>query len=127
MQKESIIRIKSYEFALKIARFSKQLTKEKEFHISNQLFRSGTAIGALVEEAAGAQTGKDFYHKLSIAYKEALESKYWLRLISDLELNQKKQGDELLYFNEEILKILASILMTMKKKLINEKGNNGKY
>jgi four helix bundle protein len=75
--KESIIRSKSYNFALGIIEVYKHLTSEqREFVISKQLLRSGTSIAANIEEADGAQSKKDFLHKVSIAYKESRETKY---------------------------------------------------
>jgi four helix bundle protein len=79
MKKNNIIQEKSFLFAKKIVILFKQLQNQKEFIISKQLLRSGTAIGALVEEAIGAESDKDFIHKLSISYKEARETFYWLR------------------------------------------------
>ena len=81
---ESKIKEKSYSFSLKIIRFYQHLTQQKkEFVLSKQLLRSGTSIGANVEEALAAQSRKDFLHKMSIASKEARESNYWLRLLRD--------------------------------------------
>ncbi len=82
--KENIIQVKSYAFSLKIVKLYKQLVDEKrEYVLSKQLLRSGTSIGANIEEAIGGQYEKDFYAKLTISYKEARETKYWLRLLKD--------------------------------------------
>ena len=77
---ENVVRDKSYLFALKIIRLHKGLRKQREFVISNQLLRSGTSIGANVEEATAAFTKRDFVYKMAIASKEARETHYWLRL-----------------------------------------------
>ena len=79
--KENIIQQKSYLFAIKIIELYKHLIgTKKEFVLSRQLLRSGTSIGANIEEALGGQSKKDFISKISIAYKEARETKYWLSL-----------------------------------------------
>ena len=84
MKEESIISKKSYSFALRIVALYKYLIDEKhEFVLSKQVLKSGTSIGANVEEANGAQSRADFVAKLNIAYKEGRETKYWLRLLYD--------------------------------------------
>lgn len=84
MKKDNVIQEKSYNFAIRIVKLSQYLIDEKkEFVLSKQVLRSGTSIGANVEEAIGGQSRKDFFAKLTIAYKEARESKYWLRLLRD--------------------------------------------
>ena len=80
---KSIVKQKSYDFALKIIRFSAWLKMNKHFEISSQLLRSGTSIGANVEEALAGQSQKDLSAKMSIASKEARETNYWLRLLTD--------------------------------------------
>ena len=84
MKTDNIVQIKSYAFAVKIVNVCRELIAQKrEFVLSKQLLRSGTAVGALIEEAIGGQTDKDFFAKLTIAYKEARETKYWIRLLTD--------------------------------------------
>lgn len=79
---ESILRTKSYSFALRVVHLSRYLVEEKrEYVISKQVTRSGTSIGANVEEGNQAQSQRDFVHKLSVALKEAVETNYWLRLL----------------------------------------------
>ena len=91
------------------------LTKDKkEFILSKQLIRSGTSIGANVEEAIGAQSKNDFISKISISYKEARETLYWLSLLTDSGFLNKQQSDTLVCDCEELLKILGSILRTSK-------------
>ncbi|MEQ8624706.1 MAG: four helix bundle protein [Vicingaceae bacterium] len=117
-EKENPLKEKSYAFALKIARIVTQIQLEKkEYVLSKQLLRAGTSIGANVEEAIGGQSNKDFLHKISIAYKEARESHYWLRLLIDLEKVNNKVGKELLIDAEELLKIITAIQRTLKAKL----------
>ena len=80
-----------------------------------QLLRSGTLIGANIEEAIGGSSRKDFIYKLEIAYREARETKYWLRLLKEAELLDSKLADSFIVDCEEILKILAAILNSSKK------------
>jgi four helix bundle protein len=83
--------------------------------LCTQLLRSGTLIGANIEEAIGGSSRKDFIYKLEIAYREARETKYWLRLLKEAELLDSKLADSFIVDCEEILKILAAILNSSKK------------
>ena len=84
MKTDNVIQEKSFAFAIRIVNAYKYLKFEKqEFVLSKQMLRSGTSIGANVEEAIGGQSKADFISKLSIAYKEARETLYWLRLLND--------------------------------------------
>ncbi|NNK73013.1 MAG: four helix bundle protein [Flavobacteriaceae bacterium] len=115
MKTDNIIQSKSYEFAIKIVNIYKHLTEEKkEYILSKQLLRSGTSIGANVEEAIGGQSRRDFYSKLSIAYKEARESHYWIRILSDTDYLDRKSAADLLSQVNEILKIIGSIRNTVR-------------
>ena len=115
---ENPLKDKSYAFALKIIESYKTLKEDKkEFILSRQLLRAGTSIGANVEEAIGAQSKKDFLSKVSIAYKEARESKYWLRLLRDSKLIDAKVADELIQDIEELLKLMGAIISSTKKAL----------
>ncbi|HAQ02676.1 TPA: four helix bundle protein [Candidatus Nomurabacteria bacterium] len=115
MKGNNIIREKSYSFSLKIIKIYQELTQEKkEFILSKQLIRSGTSIGANIEESTGAQSKNDFIAKLSISYKETWETLYWLRLLTDSGFLNKKQSDILIFDCEELLKILGAILKTSK-------------
>ena len=118
MKENNLIRDKSYQFALEIIKVYKYLQNEKkEFLLSKQLLRSGTSIGANVEEAIGGQSKKDFFAKLSIAYKETRETHYWLRLLRDSEYLTSQQAEKLLSECDEILRILGSIQLSIQKKL----------
>ena len=120
MKEENPVQEKSYTLALRIVELYKYLTEEKkEFVLSKQILRSGTSIGANVEEAEGAQSEKDFLSKMSIAYKEARETKYWLRLLNDSGYLEEKQAQSLFQDINEILKLLGSIQKTMKHKIRN--------
>lgn len=116
--KENIIQSKSYNFALHIVVFYQYLVKEKkEFVLSKQVLRSGTSIGANVEEALGGQSKKDFVSKLSIAYKEARETHYWIRILRDSHIINIQEAYELLNECDEIIKIIGSIRKTVYKDL----------
>src|SRR5690606_14159227 len=86
MKTDNIIAKKSFDFAVAIIKLYVHLKQNNEFIISKQLLRSGTSIGANVEEAIAPQSKKDFISKMSIASKEARETKYWLRLLSEAQL-----------------------------------------
>lgn len=86
MKKDNIILEKSFNFALQIIELYKQLITEKEFVLSKQLLRGGTSIGANAEEATAAMSKKDFTAKMSIASKEARETRYWIRLLDKSKL-----------------------------------------
>lgn len=117
--KENIIVDKSYKFAVRIIKLYLYLKKEKnEFELSKQILRSGTAIGSNVEEAVGGYSRKDFSAKLGISYREARETKFWLRLLHDTEFVDTKLFESLYYDCEELLKIIGSIQVTLKKKNI---------
>ena len=116
MKQGNVIQGKSYLFALETVKLCSWLVNEKhERVISNQLLRSGTSIGANVEEAIGGQSKKDFSNKLRISYKEARETHYWLRLLRDVGYVSQERAVELLTSCEEILKILTSILKTLQQ------------
>ena len=114
--KENIIQKKSYDFAIKIIELYKYLIEtKKEFILSKQLLRSGTSIGANIEEALGGQSKKDFISKLSIAYKEARETKYWLSLLRESKYMTQEELSPAFDSCEEILKILGKIQKTSKE------------
>ena|SRR5699024_288709 len=115
MKKENIIQEKSYEFALRIIHLNKLIIEQhKEYTLGKQILKSGTSVGANVEEAIGAQSRKDFKAKLSISYKEARETHYWLRLLRDAQIINKKLAKSMLQDCEELLKIIGSIIKTLK-------------
>ena len=95
--KESVLKEKSYQFALRVIKLYKYIVAEKkEYVLSKQILRSGTSIGANIEEANQAQSKADFVHKLSISQKEAFETDYWLRLLRDSEYLTETQANSLL-------------------------------
>lgn len=115
MKTENPIQIKSYQFALRVIKLYKYLIEEKrEFILSKQILRSGTSIGANVEEAIGGQSKADFIAKLQIALKESRETHYWIRLLIDSNYLDNKLGKSVLDDCEELLKLLSSILKSSK-------------
>ena len=112
----NIILDKTYNFAVKIVKLSQYLINEKkEYVLSKQILRSGTSIGANTEEAIGGFSKKDFIFKLNIAYKEARETKYWLRILKDTGYIDSEEFNSQFNELEEILKILYSIIKKSKE------------
>lgn len=117
MKSDNVIQKKSYDFAVRIVKLYKYLVDEKkEFVLSKQLLRCGTSVGANIEEAIGGQSEKDFFAKLTIAYKEARETNYWIRLLTDTNYLNENESISLLQDIEEILKIIGSIQIAIRKK-----------
>lgn len=116
--KESPLKEKSYKFALRIVKLCHYLTDEKkEFGLSREVLRSGTAIASHIEEATQAESTSDFVHKLSQANKEAFKTNYWLRLLRDSEYLTDKQAQSLIDDCEEMQRLLISSIKTSKGKL----------
>jgi len=114
----SILEDKSYKFAICIVKLNRYLiTQKKEFTLSRQLLRSGTAIGALIAEAQYAQSKADFINKLYISLKEANESRYWLRLLNDCDYITSKMFKSMQTDIEELLRMLTSSIKTTKESL----------
>ena len=111
----NVIKDKSYQFALDVIVLCNKLRNQNEYVLSRQLMRSGTSIGANVEEATAAQSRKDFISKMSIASKEARESNYWLRLLKDSKICKILDLAPLLNESVEIIKILTSIVKSAKE------------
>ena len=117
MKTENIIQQKSFAFSIRIINAYKYLVKEKqEFVLSKQMLRSGTSIGANIEESIGGQSTKDFINKISIAYKEARETIYWIKLLSATEYLNKEMSESLLTDTEELCRIIGKIQITSKLK-----------
>ena len=109
----------SFEFALKIVYLFNVLQKNKEFVLSKQLLRSGTSIGANVEEASAAQTKKDFICKMAIASKEARETRYWLKLLSRSKLADLDYSSYLRDI-EDIIRMLTKIVKTSQQNMLKD-------
>ncbi|MXN90396.1 four helix bundle protein [Flavobacterium sp. Sd200] len=115
MKADNVVQVKSYAFAIRIVKVYKYLiTEQKEFVLSKQLLRCGTSIGANVEEAIGGQSKNDFFAKLTIAYKEARETHYWIRLLKDTDYLSPEQCTSLLADTEELLRLIGSIQKTLR-------------
>ncbi len=114
--RENIVLSKSYRFAIRIVKMYQHLSSEKkEYILSKQVLRSGTSIGANAEEAVGGISKADFKAKMSIAYKEARETEYWLRLLHDTGYIEKEAFVSIIADLKELLKILFSIIKTAGK------------
>jgi len=114
--RENIILKKTYEFAIRIVNLHNHLCEHaRQFEIAKQVLRSGTSIGANTEEAIGAESRKDFIHKLSIAYKEARETKYWLRLLKDTNILETDTAQSMINDCEQILAIIGKIKITSSR------------
>jgi four helix bundle protein len=115
---KSIIADKSFDFALDVIKTYKWLVKEKkEFVLSKQFLRSGTAVGALVREAQNAESKKDFIHKLAIAQKECDETIYWIELLKESQYLDIVLANELIDQSSQLLKMIRSAIMSSKKNL----------
>ena len=115
---KSVLKDKSYHFAVRVVKLFKFLQSEKkEYILSKQLMRSGTAVGALVREAEFAESKADFIHKLAIAQKECNESIYRLELLQETEYLEKNEFSSLNKDAIEIIKIITSSIKTVKSKL----------
>ncbi|GCA68695.1 hypothetical protein MiYa_00210 [Microcystis aeruginosa NIES-2519] len=119
---ESKVYDKAYKFAIRIVKGYKYLCETKqEYVLSKQLLRSGTSIGANIAEANGAISQADFRAKMSIAYKECLETKYWLSLLKDTNYIEERAFQSINDDAEEIGKMLWAILKTCQENTKNQK------
>lgn len=117
-EKKNIIKDKSFAFALRIVKLYQYLSDtKKEYVLSKQMLRSGTATGAMVREAEHAESKADFIHKMAMAQKEANETIYWLDLLYHSAYLNEKEYISISQEQKEIAKILASIILTTKQKL----------
>lgn len=122
MAKSNVLQEKSYNFAIRIVKLAQFLREKKsEYILSKQLIRSGTSIGANIEEASGAQSDSDFIAKLHISLKEAKESHYWIRLLRDTDFITQAQAESMLTDLNEIITLLTRSLKTLKSR----KNKNG--
>lgn len=113
--KQNIVKEKSFSFAVRIVNLNKHLVnKKREFVLSKQLLRSGTAIGALIRESEHAESKADFIHKLSISLKEANETDYWIDLLCQTGYLTEQEHKSIKADVLELLKLLISIIKTSK-------------
>ncbi|MBI3788454.1 MAG: four helix bundle protein [Ignavibacteriales bacterium] len=116
-QKPQDIKERTFEFAVKIIQFAEHLPNSRSSHVlSKQLIRSGTSIGANVEEAVAASSKEDFVYKMNIALREARETNYWLRIIQQTQQSIEDIFKTLLQESEEIMKILGAIVSKARGK-----------
>ena len=114
-RKENVVREKSFSFAVRIVRLYQFLKDDKkEYILAKQILRSGTSVGANIEEADSAISKRDFSSKISMAYKEAKETHYWLRLLLATKYVSLRQFDSLIQDCDELCKILFAILRTTR-------------
>lgn len=122
-QSKSILKDKSFSFAITIVKTYKNLVEEKrEYVMSKQLLRSGTSVGANIREAKNAESTNDFIHKLGIAQKECDETLYWLELLKKTEYLNGEEFHKLSDEANQILKMIRSTILTIKQK--NLKSHN---
>ncbi len=113
---KSILRDKSYLFAIRIVKLSQFLQSEKkEYILSKQIIRSGTAIGALIKEAEFGQSKPDFINKLYVALKEANETEYWIMLLKDTDYLNQNEFESIVEECRELIKMLVSSIKTLKQ------------
>ena len=117
MKRSSIIRDKSFAFAIEAVGLTKDLQSQKEFVLSKQLLRSGTSIGAMIREAQYAESKKDFIHKLAIGLKEANETLYWLELLHSTDHISAENFERISFANIELIKLLTSSIVSAKKSI----------
>ena len=118
MKKENVVMSKSYTFALRIIKMYKYLVAEKkEYVLSKQLLRNGTAIGALIKESEHAQSKADFLNKMNVALKEANETEYWIELLRDSEYLSTTESLSILEDSTELIRLLISIVKSTKASL----------
>jgi len=116
--KDRALQNKSFAFAVRIVNLYRFLCAEKkEFVLSKQVLRSGTAVGALVREAEQAESKRDFVHKMAIALKEANETEYWLELLKETEYLTPAAAKSIINDNKELLKLLTSIIKSTKQRM----------
>jgi four helix bundle protein len=113
--KNNVVKEKSFEFAIRMVNLYKNIhSVKKEFVLSKQLLRSGTAIGALVREAEQAESKPDFIHKMAIALKEANETEYWILLLYKTDYLAKDAFEPISKDVDELIRLLTSIIKTTK-------------
>nr|WP_027383547.1 four helix bundle protein [Epilithonimonas caeni] len=123
---KNILKDKSFSFSIHIVQLYKILTEHKEYVLSKQLLRSGTAVGALIREAEFAQSRADFIHKLHISLKEANETLYWLELLHQTDHIDDVLFDESAFLAKELISMLVSSIKTSKTALNHEKTQRSK-
>ena len=122
--KRNIIREKAMNFSVRMYHLNEFLIEKRKYSIADQVFRSGTCIGANLSEAVRAASEQDFVHKYGIALKEAEETLYWLELSQRVELIDTRLYESLRYDCEELIKLATSIILSVLRKIKNGKPHN---
>ena len=122
--KRNIIREKAMNFSVRMYHLNEFLIEKRKYSIADQVFRSGTSIGANLSEAVRAESEQDFVHKYGIALKEAEETLYWLELSQRVELIDTRLYESLRSDCEELIKLATSIILSVLKKIKNGKPHN---
>ncbi len=120
-KKSNIVKDKSFAFALRAVKLYQFLVEQKEFVLSKQFLRSGTAVGALIREAEHAESKADFIHKMAIAQKEANETDYWIELLHQSHYLDNLQYESISKDIKALNKILASIIISSKHNYYGKK------
>lgn len=122
--KRNIIREKAMNFSVRMYHLNEFLIEKRKYSIADQVFRSGTSIGANLSEAVRAESDQDFVHKYGIALKEAEETLYWLELSHRVELIDARLYESLRYDCEELIKLATSIILSVLRKIKSGKPHN---
>ena len=122
--KRNIIREKAMNFSVRMYHLNEFLIEKRKYSIADQVFRSGTSIGANLSEAVRAESEQDFVHKYGIALKEAEETLYWLELSQRVELIDTRLYESLRYDCEELIKLATSIILSVLRKIKNGKPHD---
>ena len=121
--KSDPLKEKSFQLAIRVVRLYRYLTEDKkEFVVSKQLLRAGTNPGAMIREAANAESSLDFVHKLGVAQKETGETQYWLELLFATNFLTENEYDSIYADTEEVMKLLRSSILTKKRKIAAQAG-----
>ncbi|MCK9220078.1 MAG: four helix bundle protein [Bacteroidales bacterium] len=114
MKADNIVQKKAFLFAVRIVKLYQYLMGKKEYVIANQILRSGTSIGANLEEAQGSYSRREFQSKINIVYKEARETRFWLLLLRESQILSINETESIFQDCEELLKITGSIIKSLK-------------
>jgi len=118
MSQESVLKTKSFDFAIRVIKLHQYLRKKfDEYQLSKQVLRAGTSVGALIREAEHAESRKDFLHKLNIGLKEINECSYWLDLLFATNYLNKKMYESIKKDSTELLKMLIASVKTTKTRI----------
>lgn len=117
--KENVVRVKSFQFAVRIIKLYKFLVSKNEFVLSKQLLKSGTSEGANIREADNGESKADFIHKMGIAQKEIDETLYWLELLFETDYLSEKEFNSIYLEAEELIKLNKKIIITSKRKRLD--------